>query len=86
MAKRRRIDPPESARQEPHLPPEAQVEQAEFAPAGQGRRLTGRDEWLVTAGDGTVRVLSGNVFRDEALHQQLLQLVVRSHWGQGKRR
>lgn len=86
MAKRRRIDSTEAATQEARLPSKARIEQPALAPAGQTRRLADRDEWLVTDGDGAVRVMTGDVFRDETLHQQLLQMVVRSHWVSGKRR
>jgi hypothetical protein len=84
MSRIRRIDTPTPRRAREVQA--VQVEQPVLVHTDEGQRLAGRGEWLVTDSDGTVRVLSNDVFRFEALHQQLLQLVVRSPWGHGKRR
>jgi hypothetical protein len=62
-----------------------QVHSPILVETGKGQRLAGRGEWLITEADGTVRVLSDELFRMQTLRQQLTQLVVRSHWRGAKR-
>lgn len=44
----------------------------------QGETLARVGEWLVKDSDGTVRVFSDQMFRMQALHQQLSQLIGRT--------
>jgi hypothetical protein len=62
-----------------------QIQVPVLVQTGKGQRLASRGEWMITEADGTVRVLSDELFRMQTLRQQLTQMVIRGRWLGAKR-
>lgn len=61
-----------------------QLERSAIVRTAQGDQHARAGQWLVTEADGTVRIVSDEVFRMETLRNQLLQMI-QSGQRRGKR-
>jgi len=83
--RRDRLDVPAPALPAPHGEIKAvQIERSAIVRTAQGDQHARAGQWLVTEADGTVRIVSDEVFRMETLRSQLLQMIQRGQ-RRGKR-
>lgn len=61
-----------------------QLERPAIVRTAQGEQHARAGQWLVTDADGSVRIVSDDVFRLETLRQELLQVILRGQ-RRGKR-
>jgi hypothetical protein len=76
--RRDRLDAPAPTPPAPHGEIKAvQLERSTIVRTAQGDQHARAGQWLVTEADGTVRIVSDEVFRMETLRSQLLQMIQR---------